>query len=130
MYGQSTYLRWKGSLKGIKVVPLKLNIQTMGFFDKAKNAYSLQKQAKAIKDELKKTHIEAEEDGVSVTVSGEQEIIATTVTDDRWQAAIKVEFGKKQLEQAFTKAANKALKKAQEIGSEKMKGVFSQMGLS
>lgn len=101
----------------------------MGFFDKAKNAYQLQKQAKAIKEELKKTHIEAEEGGVIVTVSGEQEIIAITIGDDTWKSLKEADFGKKQLETHLLKAVNKGVKKAQEIGSEKMKGVFNQLGI-
>ena len=56
----------------------------MGIFDKAKDAYQLQKQAKAIKEELKKTHIEAEDGGVTVTVSGEQELISVAISDDTW----------------------------------------------
>lgn len=102
---------------------------TMGIFDKAKDAYQLQKQAKAIKEELKKTHIEAEDGGVTVTVSGEQEIISVSISDDTWNQAKTVDSGKKQLEVSFSKATNKGIKKAQEIGSERMKGVFSQLGM-
>ncbi len=101
----------------------------MGLFDKAKDAYQLQKQAKAIKEELKKTHIEAEDSGVTVTISGEQEIINVSISDDTWNKVKSAESGKKQLEVSFVKACNKGIKKAQEIGSERMKGVFSQLGM-
>ncbi len=101
----------------------------MGIFDKAKDAYNLQKQAKAIKEELKKTHIEAEDGGITVTVTGEQEIIAVSIASDAWEKAKSTDSGKKQLEVSFSKATNKGIKKAQEIGSERMKGVFSQLGM-
>ncbi len=93
----------------------------MGFFDKAKDLYRLQKQAKEIKQQLKNIHIEAETDGVKVTVNGEQlfldVVIAEGLTDS------------KKIAKALVDAANKAVKKAQSIAAEKMKGVMGDMGL-
>ena len=100
-----------------------------GFIDKAKNAYKLQKEAKAIKEELKKTHIEAEEGGITVTVTGEQEIVSISIPDDKWNELKNAEFGKKHVETSVLRAVNKGVKKAQEIGSERMKGVFNQLGM-
>ena len=91
-------------------------------FQKMKNMYSVQKQARQIKKELKNIHIEAEQDGVKVTVNGEQELISVQIGDDELQ-------NKKRLEQNLEKAFNKAVKKSQQIGAEKMKGVMGDLGL-
>lgn len=101
----------------------------MGFFTKAKDMYALQKQAKTLKKELKNIHIEAECDGVTVNVSAEQEIISILIADGTWANFKSSEFGKKKLEEAVTKAINKAMKKAQEIAGAKMKGIWQQMGI-
>lgn len=90
----------------------------MGFFSKARDMYSLQKQAKSVKKELKNIHIEAEVDGVTVVISGDNEVISVTVSD----AALAM--GKKKIEELFLKASNKAMKKVQEIAGAKMKGVW------
>lgn len=102
----------------------------MGFFSKAKDMYALQKQAKSVKKELKSIHIEAEIDGVTVVVTGEQEFVSITISDSLWNELKGVEYGKKKLEETTLKALNKAMKKAQEIASSKMKGVWEQMGVA
>lgn len=88
--------------------------------------YQLQKQAKAIKDELANIHIEAEEkvDGHAVvaTVNGEMQIVKVTIAP----ALLTADYGKK-LEEALAKATNKAIKKAQEIAAEKMKGMMGDL---
>ena len=53
----------------------------MGFMDQAKDMYKLQKQAKQIKKQLKNVHIEAEHDGITVIVDGEQKFIECKVAD-------------------------------------------------
>jgi DNA-binding protein YbaB len=93
----------------------------MGFFDQAKDMYKLQKQAKEIKKQLKNIHIEAEHEGVKVTVDGEQTFLECKVAE-----AILGDAGK--IEKGFIEAANKAIKKAQTIGAEKMKDVMGGMG--
>ena len=93
----------------------------MGFFDQAKDMYKLQKQAKEIKKQLKNIHIEAEHEGVKVTVDGEQTFLECKVAE-----AILGDAGK--IEKGFIEAANKAVKKAQTIGAEKMKDVMGGMG--
>lgn len=96
-------------------------------FEKAKDLYKLQKQARQIKKELKNTHIEAEQEGVTVTINGEQEVISVKITDEAMA-------NKKALEENLTKALNKAIKKSQQIGAELMKDVmggdFSLPGMS
>lgn len=101
----------------------------MGFFSKARNMYSLQKQSKAIKKELKNIHIEAESDGVTVIITGEQELLSAKIDENAWNNLKNHEYGKNRLEEAFLKASNKGMKKAQEIGSAKMKGVWDQLGV-
>ena len=93
----------------------------MGFLDQAKDMYKLQKQAKQIKKELKNIHIEAESDGVTVVCNGEQHFIECKISD-------AVLGDAKRLGKAFIDAANKAVKKSQQIGAEKMKDVMGGMG--
>lgn len=100
----------------------------MGIFSKARDMYALQKQAKSVKKDLKNTHIEAEVDGVTVIVNGEQEVVSITINEQTWGELKTSEYGKKKLEEAVLKALNKALKKAQEIASTKMKDIWDQMG--
>lgn len=91
-------------------------------FGKARDIYRLQKQAKQIKKELANIHIEAETDGVVITVNGEMEVIAAQIPEE-----IKTAENSGKLSAAIVSAANKAIKKAQEIAAEKMKGVMGEM---
>jgi DNA-binding protein YbaB len=91
-------------------------------FDKIKNIYSLQKQAKEIKKELKNTHIEAEVDGVTAVVDGEQEIISITFPESE-------NANLKHLASAAVKALNKAIKKSQQIAAEKMKPIMGGLNI-
>lgn len=93
----------------------------MGFMDKAKDMYKLQKQAKEIKGQLKNIHVEAETDGVTVTVTGEQEFISVVLAENAPSDASK-------LGKAIVDASNKAIKKSQAIGAEKMKEVMGGLG--
>ena len=93
----------------------------MGFMDKAKDLYKLQKQAKQIKNELKNIHIEAETDGVAVTVDGEQHFLEVKISENMLGDANK-------LSKAFIDASNKAIKKSQLVGAEKMKSVMGGLG--
>lgn len=91
-------------------------------FEKAKDMYKLQKQARKIKKELKNTHIEAEHEGVTVTINGEQEIVKIEITDEALE-------NKKKLEESLLKATNKGIKKSQQIGAEMMKDVMGDLNL-
>lgn len=93
----------------------------MGMFDKAKDVYKLQKQAKELKKELKNIHVEAESNGITITVTGEQEFVSATISDEAMQDTRKLERG-------IVEAANKAVKKSQQIGAEKMKAVMGDFG--
>lgn len=91
----------------------------MPSFSQARDMFRLQREAKRIKKELKNIHVEAEAEGVMVTVNAEQEVISITIAQgtspDRLPALLK-------------DALNRALKKAQVVAAEKMQGVMGQMG--
>ena len=89
--------------------------------DKAKDLYKLQKQAKEIKKQLKNIHVEAETDGVKVTIDGEQHFLNVEIDDS-------VAGDSKRLSRAFVDASNKAIKKSQQIGAERMKDVMGGLG--
>jgi nucleoid-associated protein EbfC len=91
-------------------------------FDKVKNIYSLQKQAKEIKKELKNTHVEAEVDGVTAIVDGEQEIISIAFPESD-------NGNLKHLADSAVKALNKAVKKSQQIAAEKMKPLMGGLNI-
>lgn len=91
-------------------------------FDKAKDLYRLQKQAREIKGKLKNTHIEAEHEGVTITINGEQEIISVKIVDEAMQDRNK-------LERNIESCLNKAIKKSQQIGAEMMKSVMGDMNI-
>ena len=91
-------------------------------FDKAKNLYKLQKQAREIKAKLKNTHIEAENEGVVVIINGEQEIVSIRLTDEALQ-------NKEKLQTNIVNCLNKAVKKSQQIGAELMKEVMGDMNI-
>lgn len=93
----------------------------MGFFDQAKDLYKLQKEAKKIKKELSKMHIEAEQDGIKVVINGEQTVISVDISEEA--------RNNPKLESILAEAFNKALKKSQEVAAEKMKGIMGNLGL-
>lgn len=90
-------------------------------FDKAKDMYKLQKQAREIKKQLKNTHIEAESDGVVIVLNGEQEIISVAISDEAMA-------DKKRLQSGIEKCFTKGIKKSQEIGAQLMKSVMGDQG--
>lgn len=91
-------------------------------FDKIKDIYKLQKQAKEIKKKLKNVHIEAESDGITVIINGEQEIMEVKISDEAAQ-------NKRELEKNLVKCLNKAMKKSQQIGAEMMKDVMGGLNI-
>lgn len=93
-------------------------------FDKFKDMYQIQKQAREIKKKLKNTHIEAESEGVFVTIDGEQEVMKIVINDEAMQKGVEK---RRFLEENLEKAFNKAIKKSQQIGAEMMKGIMGDM---
>ncbi len=92
-------------------------------FSKAKELMRLQQEIAKIQKELSNTHVEAEADGLVVTIDCQLKAVSAKVE--------KPELLKDQakLEAAIVTAANKGLKKAQEIAGAKMQGVAKQMGI-
>lgn len=93
-------------------------------FKQAQELMKLQQQAQKIQEELSNTHIEAEVDGVVVTIDGQLKVVSTVIED----ASILQD--KEKMEKAITEAVNKGMKKAQEIAADRMRGVMGQMGLN
>lgn len=93
-------------------------------FKQAQELMKLQQQAQKIQEELSNTHIEAEVDGVVVTIDGQLKVV-TTVIEDKG-----IMNDQAKLEKAITEAINKGMKKAQEIAADRMRGVMGQMGLN
>lgn len=91
-------------------------------FDKAKDLYKLQKQARQIKKQLKNTHIEAEHEGVVVVINGEQEVITVQINEEAMT-------DRKKLQNNLEKCFNKAVKKSQQVGAEMMKDVMGDLNL-
>jgi len=83
----------------------------------------LQQEAMKIKKELENTYIEAEVDGLVVTVNGEMKVEKVEFEDT------KIVGDQAALEKAILEAVNKGMKKAQEVAAEKMQGVMGQMGM-
>lgn len=85
-----------------------------------RDMYKLQREAKRVKKELAKIHVEAEASGVKVVVTAEQEIV---------DIAIDPSVAADQIPVLLKDALNRALKKAQVVASEKMQGVMGEMGM-
>ena len=90
-------------------------------FSQAKDMFRMQRDAKRIKKELKNIHVEAEAQGVKVTVTAEQEILSIEIAPD---------VPREQLPALLKDALNRALKKAQVISAERMQGLMSEMGMT
>jgi len=78
--------------------------------------------ARQLKKELKNTHIEAEVDGVTAIVDGEQELISINFSEEQIQ-------NPKKLADNLVKAINKGIKKSQQIAAEKMKPLMNNMNI-
>lgn len=91
-------------------------------FDKVKDMYKLQQQARQLKKELKNTHIEAESDGVIAVIDGEQEVISIAFPEGEIKDS-------KKLAEHTVKALNKGIKKSQQIAAEKMKPLMGGFNL-
>lgn len=92
-------------------------------FDKAKQLYQLQKQARELKDKLAGIHVESEADGVTIVLSANLEVVRVSVTPDAAAA------GHASLEKAIEKALSKGLTKTQEVAQNDMKDIIGMLGL-
>ena len=82
--------------------------------------FRLQRQAKKVKKELKNIHVEAEAEGVKVTVNAEQEVVSIEIADFVPRERIPV---------LLKDALNRAMSKAQVVAAEKMQGIMGAMGM-
>lgn len=83
----------------------------------------LQQEMSKIKKELANTHIEAEVDGLVITIDGEMKVVSVVFEDK------SIIGDEKKLEKAIMEATNKGMKKAQEVASTKMQSVAKDMGI-
>lgn len=89
----------------------------------------LQQEAMKIKKELENTIIEAEVNGLVISVNGEMKVDKVEFETSDLIPGLS-DSQKKALEEAIMQAVNKGTKKAQEVAAEKMQWVMSQMGLN
>lgn len=80
----------------------------------------MQREAKKVRKQLKKIHVEAETDGVKVVVNGEQEVVSIDIAED---------VPRESIASRLTDTLNRAMKKAQIVATEHMQGVLGDMGL-
>ncbi len=89
----------------------------------------LQQEAMKIKKELENTIIEAEVNGLVISVNWEMKVEKVEFETLDLIPGLS-ESQKKALEEAIMQAVNKWTKKAQEVAAEKMQWVMSQMWLN
>lgn len=97
-------------------------------FSKAWEMMKLQQEAMKVKKELENTFIEAEVNGLVITVNGEMKVEKVdfeTMNLIQWLT----ESQKETLQNAIQEAINKWVKKSQEVAAQKMQWVMSQMGM-
>ncbi len=80
----------------------------------------MQRDAKKVRKQLKKVHVEAESEGVKVVVNGEQEVVSIEIGSN---------VPKESIPALLVDTLNRALKKAQVISAEQMQEVMGDMGL-
>lgn len=89
-------------------------------FKQARDLFKAQREAKRAQKELKMIHVEAEAQGVRVTVAGTFEIVEIVIGD---------QVPRERIPELLVDALNRALKKAQVVSAEHMQGVMGAMGL-
>ena len=96
-------------------------------FDKAKQLYQLQKEARGVQKELKSTEIEARSNNGAVTVvfTGDQHIKSISI-DNAWMSADK----KNELESEIVKVVGEGISRSQAYAAEKTKKLMGDMGLN
>src|SRR6185295_16422630 len=95
-----------------------------GMFSQMKDMYKMQQQAKQMKAKLKNIHIEAESSGVKIVITAEFEIVSLSIPEELLSPEKKA-----LVEKAVTDAFQKAMKKAQEVAAQEMKGIMGDMGM-
>lgn len=95
-------------------------------FWKAWEMMKLQQEAMKVKKELENTYIEAEVNGLVVTINGEMKVEKVDFeTSDLIPGLSPTQ--KEAIEKAIREAVNKWVKKSQEVAAEKMQWVMQAM---
>lgn len=97
-------------------------------FDKFKDLYKMQKQAKQLKQELKNIHIEGEADGVTSIFDGQQSPVNVTIADAAFPEITPNLLRK--IEQAVLRSLMKTTKKTQEVSAAKMKSIMGDISFA
>ena len=98
----------------------RLYATAMPSFSQLRDMYRLQREAKKVKKELSKIHIEAEGRFCKIVVTAEQEVVSVDVRETSDPAALGAD-----LKDVF----NRAMKKAQVVSAEKMQPIMGEMGM-
>lgn len=95
-------------------------------FDKAKQLWKLQAEAKKLQAELREMHFEGSELGgkVEVVVDGEQKVVSINIDDSLLDPAEK-----ESLQRFLKQAITSALTKSQQAAAQKMKSIAGDLGL-
>ncbi len=95
-------------------------------FSKAKELYDLQKKARKIQKELKKTEVEAKSNNgwVMVVFNGEQHLVEIEIAEE----ALKPE-NKKELEKDLKNTVSQAVSRSQAYAAERMKEIAGGMNI-
>jgi len=96
-------------------------------FDKAKQLYQLQKEARSVQKELKETEIEARSNNgaVSVVFTGDMHIKSLEI-DKSWLSDDK----KSELENEVVKVVGEAISRSQAYAADKTKKLMGDMGMN
>lgn len=97
-------------------------------FSKAWELMKLQQEAMKVKKELENTLIEAEVDGLVITVNGEMKVDKVDFETETLIPELNANQ-KAALEKAIMDSVNKGMTKAQEVAGQKMQGVMQWMGM-
>lgn len=94
-------------------------------FEKLQNLYKLQKQAKAMQNELQKMTFTAQtsDNLIIAIVNGAMEIVSLTLTEGTY-----AHYSEKSLGKAIQDTIEKAMAKAKKVSSENMKKMMGDMG--
>ncbi|MDD4151568.1 MAG: YbaB/EbfC family nucleoid-associated protein [Candidatus Gracilibacteria bacterium] len=98
-------------------------------FSKAGEMMKLQQEAMKVKKELENTIIEAEVNGLVISVNGEMKVEKVDFETLELIPGLN-QAQKEALEKAIMEAVNKGVKKSQEVAASKMQGVMSAMGMN
>jgi len=91
-------------------------------FDKMKQLMEFKRQAEVIKKELAQAVLEVDSGkGIRIVVNGTQDFQQITITPERLTSQ-----GKAALEQDLLEVINRAVKKSQEMATQKMSSVIPQ----